>query len=137
MKKSIFLLFAVTAFLITSCNNKPATTTAQPEQKQVTAVSGEKMIVAKIFLTPGKEEEFIKAAQTIIESTHKEEGCLEYTLYQDPSNKSNLLFFERYKNQAAIDAHFAAPYFKEFGAKAADYTRQATEIKIYDISENK
>jgi quinol monooxygenase YgiN len=136
MKQVILIAAVVMTIISVSC--KPKTTvpsTAIEVQGQKMEV--QKMITAKVFVKPGREDDFLKAAQLIIDLTHKEEGCLEYTLYQDPVNKTNFFFFERYKSQAAIDVHFAASYFKEFGQKAGEMTSQATEIKIWEIFENK
>ena len=136
MKPVIFILSVVLALFTFSCKPKAtepaASTDAGAPQTEV-----QKMITAKVYIKPGREEEFAEAAKWIIENTLKEEGCLQYTLYQDPYNKSNFFFFERYKNQAAVDAHFAATYFTEFGTKIGDLTSQAAEITVWDISENK
>jgi quinol monooxygenase YgiN len=136
MKKIIFIASVVMTLILVSC--KPKTTTPVTGiEVQGQKIEVQKMITATVYVKPGREDDFIKAAQWIIDLTHKEEGCLEYTLYQDPVNKTNFFFFERYRDQAAIDAHFAASYFKEFGQKAGEMTSQATEIKIYEIFENK
>jgi quinol monooxygenase YgiN len=132
------LLFAFALMLLISFSCKPKTTApAAAIEVQGQKIEVQKMITAKVYVKPGHEDDFIKAAQSIIDLTHKEEGCLEYTLYQDPVNKTNFFFFERYRDQAAIDAHFAASYFKEFGQKAGEMTSQATEIKIWEISETR
>jgi len=137
MKRSLPLLTITIMILVCSCRQKSAPVQIQVQAPAVLTSASLKMIAAKIYVTPGKEEEFIKSAKMIIDSTHTEPGCLEYTLYQDPNNKSNFLMFERYKNQAAIDAHFAAGYFKAFGKMAGELTSRPTEIKIYDITESK
>jgi quinol monooxygenase YgiN len=132
------ILFASVVMILFSVSCKPKTSvpsTALEVQGQKIEI--QKMITAKVYVKPGLEDDFIKAAQLIIDLTRKEGGCLEYTLYQDPVNKTNFLFFERYRDQAAIDAHFAASYFKEFGQKAGEMTSRATEIKIWEIFENK
>jgi quinol monooxygenase YgiN len=95
------------------------------------------MITAKVFIKPGSETDFLSAAKIMIENSNKEEGCLGYMLYQDPFEKTNFIFVERYKNQAAIDVHFGTPYFKEFGTKTADMTVRPMEIKIFDIAGEK
>jgi quinol monooxygenase YgiN len=135
--KQIFLFVSVLMLLISfSC--KPKTTApAAAIEVQGQKIEVQKMITAKVYVKPGREDDFTKAAQWIIDLTRKEAGCLEYTLYQDPVNKTNFFFFERYRDQAAIDAHFAASYFKEFGQKAGEMTSQATDIKIWEIFENK
>jgi len=40
------------------------------------------MIIAKVYIKPGSESDFISAASLIIESSNKEEGCLGYMLYR-------------------------------------------------------
>ena len=135
MKTRILILAFILTIVGVSCKPKSQAPVDQPAVS-VQAAGSQKMIAAKVYIKPGLEEDFITAAKWIVENTLKEEGCLEYTLYQDPNNKSSFLFFERYKNQAAIDAHFAASYFKEFGSKIGEMTARATEIKIYDISVN-
>jgi quinol monooxygenase YgiN len=137
MKRAFFLLSVILLSGVFACNQKPVQTPEEPEAVAAPVVEKEKMIIARVFIKPGLEETFIQEAKWIIDHTHNEEGCLEYTLYQDPVNKSNFFFFERYKDQAAIDVHFGAPYFKEFGEKAGAWIREPTEIKIYDITENK
>jgi len=130
----IFLvLFIVIGF---ACNPK---TSVQQKQSEVLGQPAvfQKMITAKVFIKSGKESDFLSAAQVIVANTNKEESCLGYMVYQDPFEKTNFIFVERYKNQAAIDAHFAAPYFKEFGTKIADITSKPMEIKIFDIAGEK
>jgi len=136
MKTRILILSLVLMASISACKTKTTEEQTGPVQTAAAPVY-QKMITARVFIKPGFEEEFIKSAQWIIDNTHKEEGCLEYTLYQDPYNKTNFFFFERYKDQAAIDLHFAASYFKEFGDKTSAWTSQPTEIKILDIAGEK
>ncbi|MFZ2338497.1 MAG: putative quinol monooxygenase [Bacteroidales bacterium] len=139
MKTKILILSILLGFAGFSCKQKSAP--AAPESTQAETVAPapdyQKMIIAKSYIKPGKEADYINAAKTIIESSNKEEGCLGYMLYQDPYEKTNFIFVEKYKNQAAIDFHFAAPYFSEFGTIIADWTSKPTEIKIIDIAAEK
>jgi quinol monooxygenase YgiN len=131
------ILFTIALVIVAfACKPKSTEVAISPETRTV-AAAYQKMITARVFIKPGFEEEFIKSAQWIIDNTHKEEGCIEYTLYQDPYNKTNFFFFEKYRDQAAIDVHFAAPYFKEFGDKVAGMISQPTEIKIIEIAGEK
>lgn len=136
MKTRILILSCL--FILTGFACKPKAPAVQP-QPEITAkpVDLQKMITAKVFVKEGKEADFLSAAQVIIDNTRKEDGCLGYSLYQDPFEKTSFIFVESYKNQAAIDAHFAAPYFKEFGTKTADMTAKPMEVKILDIAGEK
>lgn len=136
MKTRILILAILLCVSGISCKPKAPAPAIQPEAA-VQAPDYQKMITAKVFIKEGKEADFISAARVIIDNTRKEEGCIYYSLYQDPYEKGNFIFVEKYKNQAAIDAHFAAPYFKEFGTNTADMTSKPSEIKIIDIAGEK
>jgi quinol monooxygenase YgiN len=136
MKTKILIMSVLFTVFGFACKQKTPAVQQQPEVT-VQPVDYLKMITAKVFIKAGKESDFISAAQVIIGNTRKEEGCIYYSLYQDPYERTNFIFVEKYKNQAAIDAHFAAPYFKEFGTKTADMTASPSEIKILDIAGEK
>jgi quinol monooxygenase YgiN len=136
MKTKILILIVLLSVIGISCKPKTPETTPNPETA-IQSADLKKMILAKVYIKPGNESDFINVAGTMIENSNKEEGCMGYMLYQDPYEKTNFIFVESYKNQAAVDAHFATPYFKEFGTKIADLTSKPTEIKILDIAGEK
>lgn len=140
MKSRILIFSAILTIAAFACNNPKAPEEPLTPEQPAAAVQPpdfEKMITARVFIKPGSENDFLAAARVIIENTLKEEGCQSYSLYQDPFEKSTFIFVEKYKNQAAIDTHFAADYFKEFGTKTADMTAKPMEIKILDIAGEK
>ncbi len=63
---------------------------------------------------PGRAEDVAKALGALLSPTRQEPGCLEYQLHRDPENPLKFLFFERFANQAALDAHLASPHFQAF-----------------------
>lgn len=56
-----------------------------------------KTIVARIEVIKGKENEFLSIAATLVGNTRKEEGNISYTLYQNPENPAQFIFYEEYK----------------------------------------
>ena len=92
-----------------------------------------KMITARLFIHLENVTDFIEAAKFMIDSSNAEPGCISYMLYQNPYDQTQLIFVEEWKDQAAIDAHFAMPYFKAFGPKTSDWRSQPTEVKIFDV----
>jgi quinol monooxygenase YgiN len=136
MKTKILLMSLLIVVFAFSCKPKSTPQASQPETA-VQPVELKKMITARVYIKPGKEADFIEAAKVIIEKSNKEEGCTFYQLYQDPYVKTNFMFVESYKNQAAVDFHFATPYFTEFGTTIADMTSQPAEIKVIDVAGEK
>jgi quinol monooxygenase YgiN len=136
MKTKVLIVSLLLAIFGISCKPKSPVRPATPEAV-VQAPEYKKMITARVYIKAGKEAEFIEAAKSIIEASNKEEGCTGYMLYQEPYEKTNFIFVETYKNQAAVDYHFSTTYFKEFGTKIADMVSKPAEIKVFDIAGEK
>ena len=136
MKTSLILPFACLLTMIAACTPKNQAPVQKTNDSTTVAKAPEykKMIVAKVFVKPGKETVFIREARTMIDSTLKEAGCESYQLYQDPYDNSKFVFVEEYKNQAAVDAHFATEHFNGFGAKIGDLISGPPEIKIITVA---
>ena len=99
--------------------------------------TGKKLIGAKLSIKADKVDEFAAAAKTIIAASRAEPGCISYTLYQDPYDKTAFFFFEEWKDQAAIDSHFATPHFKAFGEKMKNLAAGPAGITIYSCPSEK
>lgn len=91
-----------------------------------------KPITAKITLKADQIDAFIEAAKPILAASRAEPGCIGYTLYQNPHERTSFFFFEEWKDQAAVDFHFASPHFKAFGDRIKGMTSGAPEIAILD-----
>jgi quinol monooxygenase YgiN len=136
MKVKLFFVVLVIALIAGSCGNKksaeavsaPATSVSEP------AVDSKMMIIARLTIKPEKAKDFIGAAKDIIAKSNAEEGCTYYQLFQDPYDNSKFVFVEEYKNQAAVDAHFAADYFNAFGPKISDMLIGSPEIKVVTVA---
>ena len=133
----VILTFALLGF-IASCTTKPKVTEEKKaccaDSASCKAANYSKIIAAKIYIKPEKIAEFTNLFKDMTEKTLAEPGCTGYQLYQNPYENTAFLVFESYKNQAAIDAHFAAVYFKEFGDKVGPLTSKPTEIRIIDVA---
>ena len=130
----LLLSFAVICISFGSNNSGDNLRTADTLNKM--AVPDYKMMItAKLSVKPDKIKDFITAAKEIIEKSHKEAGCIFYQLYQDPYDNSKFIFVEEYKNQAAVDAHFATDYFNAFGPKISDLVAAPADIRIISVAQ--
>ena len=134
MKTGIVIMSFGLAILLASCAKNQPATVETPANDTTSEVVMKKMITARVFVKPDKVADFVEAAKAMIDSSNMEPGCESYRLYQDPYDNTNLIFVEVWKDQAAIDAHFAMLYFKAFGPKISDWLLKPTELKIYDVS---
>ena len=126
-----------TAILTGALTFALAAVTCGGGQEAPAADTGKKLIGAKLTIKLEKVEEFIAAAKTIIAASRAEPGCISYTLYQDPYERTVFFFFEEWKDQAAIDFHFAAPHFKAFGERMKDLAAGPAGITIYSCPSEK
>jgi quinol monooxygenase YgiN len=136
MKTKLMVLFFSFALLSASFGSVKTDNVMKEKENSRQSSSDEvgMMIVANVSVKTEKVKAFIEAAKEIIEKSNKEAGCKSYQLYQDPYNSTRFVFVEEYKNQAAIDAHFASDYFKAFGPKIADMVQEPAKIKIISVS---
>ena len=99
--------------------------------------SVKKIISAQVFIKPDKVDTFLAATKSLVEKSRAEEGCISYTLYQDPQDKTKFLFFEEWKNQAAVDFHFSTEHFQKFGETLNECASAPAIITVYDSSAEK
>jgi quinol monooxygenase YgiN len=72
-------------------------------------------------LNPEYEQEFLDFAAYFAEKVHANEpGTLLYVLTKHPTEPHTYLWVERYRDQAAEQAHSEAPYFAEAISKIQD-----------------
>ena len=80
------------------------------------------MIVLKVdmLVKPGTEEKCREYIKILQEHSRKEPGCLLYIGHQSTEEPRKFLFYEQYKDAAALAAHRAAPYFKQYVSEGLD-----------------
>lgn len=90
------------------------------------------IVVARMKVQSGKESEFETMVKEIIPQVEKEEGTLQYTLSRAQANPLEYLFFEKYRDQEAINSHMTTEYFKEMSKKLAGVLDGAPVIEIFE-----
>jgi len=70
--------------------------------------------IVKFKLKAGNEDAAIKLLQTMTAAVEKEEpGVLAYIAHRSKKDPSEVVFFEVYKDQAAVDAHGTTAHMNE------------------------
>ena len=109
MKTKFFVLICAAVSMV-ACgggNNQPTTCSHDHHHDHVDAANVKKIIAAQVFIKPEKVNDFIALSQDLVEKSRAEVGNISYTLYQNPLDNTKFLVFEEWKNQAAVDFHFA------------------------------
>jgi len=136
MKAKLLVILFSMALISSSYGSKKTSQYSEgpTSLKQAPVEENGMMIIAKLKVKADKIKAFTEAAKEMIEKSNKETGCISYQLYQDPYDNTRFVFVEEYKNQAAVDAHFASDYFKAFGPKMVDLVAEPGKIKIITVA---
>ena len=64
-----------------------------------------------------------------------EPGCLEHGVAVDADDPLRLIFFERWADRAAIDAHMKLAASREFGKRLMALVDRPPTLDLYDVNE--
>ena len=67
-------------------------------------------LIATLEIKPGSLPDIMAAVTPCIAATRKEAGCISYDLVHSLTGENCLMFIERWKDKAALDAHFQEPH---------------------------
>jgi quinol monooxygenase YgiN len=71
----------------------------------------EVILIAEATALPGKAQELREAIYALIPKALKEEGITVFRLHENREVPGHFMLYERFKNQAAIESHFATEHF--------------------------
>ena len=69
-------------------------------------------IWVKVRIKPGERQRFLEAIEVdALGSERDEPGCLRFNVLQDAQDGNIYYFYEVYEDEAALEAHRAAPHY--------------------------
>lgn len=77
------------------------------------------IVLAKAQVGEGAMEAAKAAIADMVAASNAEEGCIAYAFTQDVLQPGVLHIVEKWKDEAALAAHFATPHMAAFGAAIA------------------
>jgi autoinducer 2-degrading protein len=78
-------------------------------------------IFVKVRIKPEQRQRFLEAIEVDARGSEGDEpGCLRFNVLQDAKDANVYYFYEVYKDEAALEAHRAAPHYAVWRAAAAD-----------------
>lgn len=88
-----------------------------------------------ISLDPADHDKAVAAVGPLVATTLAEEGNITYGFWAHPTDRGTFRVYEEWRDQAAIDEHFASPHMAEFMAVMAGLAVTGTDIYSYQASE--
>ena len=89
-------------------------------------------IWVKVKVKPERRGDFLQAIEhDALGSERDEPGCARFNVLQDAQDSNTYYFYEVYKDEAALEAHRAAPHYAVWRAAAdtLDGPAEATRCK--------
>jgi len=95
------------------------------------------MVVLKVdmLVKPGTEEKCREYIQILQKHSRQEPVCLMYIGHQSSEDPRKFMFYEQYKDQAALAAHRAATYFKQYVIGGLDGIMESRSRDLYNVVE--
>lgn len=90
------------------------------------------IVMGTASLAPGEIDRLADAMRTQIEATRAEDGCEHYSFARDLAEPDLLHITERWRDNAALSAHFATPHMATFNAVLGGADVRGLRVKAYD-----
>ena len=79
-------------------------------------------LMVTIQIKPGHKEAFMASMFDDARGSNNDEpGCLTFDVLQDNEDENRIHLYEVYRDQAAVDAHRAAPHYTKWRETVADW----------------
>ncbi|GGZ74335.1 putative quinol monooxygenase [Streptomyces bluensis] len=86
-------------------------------------------LTVSLQVVPGCRDDFLKAIEeNAARSFGDEPGCRYFDVLCDLSDDHHFVFHEVYDDEAAVEAHRAAPHFKVWREAAAKYVVPGSQV---------
>ncbi|HAH10176.1 MAG TPA: antibiotic biosynthesis monooxygenase [Alphaproteobacteria bacterium] len=92
------------------------------------------VITGAARVKPSERETMLRIGAEQVRNSRAEPGCISYHFYEDALEPNAFFFYEEWKDQAAVDFHFAQAYCLAFIAKAREIAAEEPKITIRPIS---
>jgi quinol monooxygenase YgiN len=90
--------------------------------------------VATLKAKPGLEAELEATLKSFVAKVPGEEGTVVYTLHRAQNDSGQFMFYEMYKDKAAMEVHASTPDFKEIMIKkVGTLIAEKPKMNFYEV----
>lgn len=95
------------------------------------------LITSSVKVANEHFDEAVAFARRHVAASRLEAGCLSHRYFEDPEQPRTLVFLEAWKDQAAIDFHFAQSYSRDFAETMKSWSEGPVGLEIHTVSETR
>lgn len=92
-------------------------------------------VAVTYVIKPGHEDEAVELFGKLTGPTRAEPGCRMYLVHRSKTDGRRFFLYEQYDDQAALDAHRAAPHFAKYAAGGLFPIVENRSPELYDLLE--
>jgi quinol monooxygenase YgiN len=86
-------------------------------------------LTVSLQVVPGHLDDFVEAIRTNAERSFNDEpGCLYFDVSQDQADDHHFTLYELYADEAAVEAHRAAPHFKIWREAVGEHVVSGSQV---------
>jgi quinol monooxygenase YgiN len=86
-------------------------------------------LTVSLQVVPGHLDEFVAAIRANAKRSFTDEpGCLYFDVSQDQADDHHFMLYEVYADEAAVEAHRAAPHFKVWREAVAEHVVPGSQV---------
>jgi len=85
-------------------------------------------VIAQMRAKSGQEARLRQELQGLVAPTRAEAGCVQYDLHESTAEPGLFLFYEIWKSEADLDAHFQTPHMLALSEKVPDLVEGAIDL---------
>jgi len=91
------------------------------------------VVLARLFVKPERQADFVARAQEVIAATREEKGCVSYTLYKSTEDPLEFIYVEEWESRADLDAHAKSAHLVAFKKDRADMMAKDSIVKTHEV----
>lgn len=86
------------------------------------------LLIAKSTVMDGKQNDFIALANSLVQQSRKETGCLQYDLIQEENDSHTFYFIEKYTDAEALQVHQTSVYYQQIIPQLGQLRTKGVEV---------
>ncbi|MDZ4761296.1 MAG: putative quinol monooxygenase [Alphaproteobacteria bacterium] len=123
---------SLAALCFASCQGGPVLASDVAETPGESA--GMILITGTVTVAPENREAMLTLGRTQVMNSRSEEGNVSYGFHEDVLQPGTFIFVEKWRDQAAIQTHFAKTYSGEFVRQVRAIALNAPTIELHAIA---
>lgn len=93
-------------------------------------------ILATLSAKEHKQDQLRKVLADVVSPSRSEAGCILYALYESEERDGTFVFFEKWKDEDALQAHIETDHYQKYRELSEPYLASRDVKRLYDISDS-